>query len=348
MEKLGFFGCALDPDERELSIKRKIKYISENRKSKHSTPYAAMSELVGLLGLNFEKKGEIEVETWLKPFPTRSDLVFMTVPNFVSFIDTGGCREYAEKVYQFTKKKIFPDTPFLVGVDHSLTGGVLKALSEKYGRENLGLVVIDSHFDGISLPVRCDMILYADEKSDSSTSIGSDHYLWSRNDSYNTESFIKFLIKDGIILPKNVICAGVSNYPSEKTFGFNDSRVKRYLAEFLNVENQGLTIITKDDLRKDPSILCKAFDKLDLKRVYVSIDMDIGANASFEGVRFADGYIGMSPKEILKIADDIRESFTDKGAIAGLDFMEIDMHTVNELTYTLGLKIIDKIFKNSL
>lgn len=348
MNKLGVFGCALDSDERELSIKRKIKYISENRGKNFSTPYDAMSELIGLLGLDFEKKGAIEVETWLKPFPNLSDLIFMTVPNFVSFIDSGGCREYSEKVYQFTKKEVFPHTPFLIGVDHSLTGGVLKALSEKYGRDNLGFVVIDSHFDGISLPIRCDMILYADEVSNSTTDIKSDHYLWSRKDSYNTESFIKFLIKDGVILPENVICAGVSNYPSEKTFGIEDSRVKKYLEEFKGAENLGLTIIKKEDIRKNLDILAQTFDKLDLKKVYVSIDMDIGANASYEGVRFADGYIGMTPGEILKISSDIKSFFADRSAIAGLDMMEIDMYTANELTYTLGLKIIDRIFHDSL
>ncbi len=348
MDKLGVFGCALDSDERESSIKRKIKYISENRKSKYSTPYEAMSELLGLLELDFEKKGSVEVETWLNPFPKSSDLVFMTVPNFVSFIDTGGCREYSEKIYQFTKKEVFPQTPFLIGVDHSLTGGVLKALSEKYGKENLGFVVIDSHYDGISLPARCDMIVCADEFSNSGANIKRDHYLWSRNDSYNTESFIKFLINDGVILPKNVVCAGVSNYPSEKTFGIEDHRVKKYLEEFTRAEDQGLTIIKKDDIRKNPDILAQTFDKLGLKKTYVSIDMDIGANASYEGVRFADGYIGMAPGEILKIADAIKDFFTDKGSIVGLDLMEIDMHTANELTYTLGLKIIDKIFNNLL
>ena len=71
--------------------------------------------------------------------------------------------------------------------------------------------------------------------------------------------------------------------------------------------------------------------------------MDIGANASCEGVRFSDDYIGMMPKEILKIMDDINNYVLNKSSLVGLDLMEIDVHTANELTYTLGLQIIEKI-----
>lgn len=42
----------------------------------------------------------------------------------------------------------------MLGVDHSLTAGVVSALSEKYGRENLGIIVLDQRFDAIPLSVR--------------------------------------------------------------------------------------------------------------------------------------------------------------------------------------------------
>ncbi len=344
MCELSLFGCSLDPDEREMSIKRKIKYIcSEKYHHKYVNPYEAISKLIDLLEINSKKMGAIDVESWLTPFPDKSDLIFMSVPNFVSFIDSGGCYEYLEKVCEFTKKRVLPNTPFLIGVDHSLTGGVLKALSEKYEKAEIGVIFIDSHFDGISLPISCGVILHDNEEKRYPVRIKCDPYLLSRVDSYNTESFIKFLIKENIILPNNVICIGVSNYPSKKAFDSEDVRIKKYIEEFTNLEKKGLIIIKKEDIRKDSNILRKTFDKLHFKYVYISIDMDIGANASCEGVRFSDDYIGMMPKEILKIMDDINNYVLNKSSLVGLDLMEIDVHTANELTYTLGLQIIEKI-----
>ena len=344
MNEISLFGCSLDPDEREESIRRKARYISRGDKANlYSSPYDVISKLVDLLGRDFRKRGAVAVESWLTPFPTKSDLMFMTVPNFVSFIDEGGCYEYAEKVYEFTKRQVLPDIPFFIGVDHSLTGGVLKALSEKYESEELGVIFLDAHFDGISLPMRCEMISYDNEKESSQIRSKHDPYLSFRKDSYNTESFIRFLVKEEIVLPNNIVCVGVSNYPSKEAFDSKDFRVKRYIEEFTELEKKGLRIIKKEDIRRDPSILHRTLQQCSCNHAYVSIDMDIGANASCEGVRFSDGFIGMTPKEILKIVEDVGRFILGSASLVGLDLMEIDMHTANELTYTLGLEIIDKL-----
>ena len=48
----------------------------------------------------------------------------------------------------------FPVMPVMLGVDHSATGGVVSALSEKLGPENMSVVVLDQHFDGFPVSLR--------------------------------------------------------------------------------------------------------------------------------------------------------------------------------------------------
>jgi arginase family enzyme len=315
-------------------------------RNEYSDPYDVISKLIGLTGYRatfLKKIGKIHVETWLTPFPLPSDLPFMTVEKFVKFIDSGGCYEYANRVHSFTKDTILPNIPFLIGVDHSLTGGVLKALSENYGREKILAIFIDSHFDGISLPVRLDLIQYDIEKNARTIYCKDDPYIYDRKDCYNTESFIKYLINEQIILPENTICVGIVDYPPPRAFSLRDPRVKAYVQEFTIQEERGLTFVKKEDIRKDASVLERVLRDRDIEYVYVSIDTDIGANSITEGVRFADGYMGMRIDEIRKIAGDIEKFALTKGSLIGLDVMEIDMYSADESTYALALTILKEL-----
>lgn len=346
MKRISLFGCSLDPDEREQSIQRKVEYVLSSRFSKRkgfTDPYDAISYLITKFTKNrsiFCRKGKVDVETWLRPFPTLYDLPLLNVPNFVAFIDSNGCLDYANKVYEYVKAKILPDTPFLVGIDHSMSGGVLKALSEIYGRDNILVIFVDSHFDGISLPIKLDLIHYDIEMNPKTIYRKNDPYIYDRADSYNTESFIKFLIKQRIILPENTICIGISNFPPPKAFKLRDTRVKNYIKEFITAQEMGVSIIKKEDLRKDSAILRNLFKNRNIKYVYISIDMDIGANATTKGVRFTSGYIGMKINEIRKIASEIRNFALKKGELIGMDLMEMNMYTADESTYALALTVI--------
>lgn len=345
MKRIALFGCSLDPDEREQSILRKVKYILSSRPSKGNNldPYDAISYLITQFTKNtsiFYSKGKVEVETWLRPFPSFSDLPLLSVPNFVAFIDSNGCLEYANRVAKFVKANILPDIPFLIGVDHSMSGGVLKALSEIYGRDNILAIFVDSHFDGISLPIKLGLIHYDIETNPDTIYSKNDLYLYDRADSYNTESFIKFLINERIILPENTICIGISNYPTAEAFKVKDARVKNYIREFTVMQEKGVCIIRKEDLRNDPAVLKKLFKNRDIKYVYVSVDMDIGANAVTQGVRFSNGYIGMNVDQIRKITNEIRNFALERGSLIGIDLMEINMYTADESTYALALTII--------
>ncbi len=347
LTSLCLFGCALDSDEREVSIKRKIEYAintKENSNLKlYYDPYDALTRMIEFIDIKdlHLPKGKVEVESWLTPFPYYSDLAQLSVQCFVDFIDSNGCLEYANKIYNFTRE-ILPNIPFLIGVDHSLSGGVLKALSEERGVENVSAIFLDSHFDGIPSSVRCEMIHYDIENNSESIFSVNDPFIYGRSDSYNTESFIKFLINEKTILPENTFCIGISNYPSQKAFEINDPRVKRYIEQFTNMQHRGLTIMQKEALRDNPENLKFIFEKHTTPYFYISIDMDIGANSTYNGVRFKD-HTGLSLKEIQNVIQLINKYALKKNTLAGMDLMEIDMHSADEKTFTSALIIIKEL-----
>lgn len=346
MAPFSMFGCALDPDERDESVKRKIDYAAfskENPVKRYLDPYDALSRVIRLIDSRnlFSIEGKIDVESWLTPFPLYSDLQRLSVQSFVSFIDSGGCREYADKVYSFTRD-MQPDLPFLVGIDHSTSGGVLRAISEECGEENVTAIFLDSHFDAIPSPVRCEMIHYDIENNLESMFSADDPYIYGRADSYNPESFIKFLIDEKVILPENTFCIGVSNYPSAEAFEIDDPRVKRYIKHFLDAQHRGLTIVEKEDLRRNPNILESIFENRTTNYTYISIDMDVGANNACNGVRFKD-YTGLSLEEILHIAQILNEKVLKRTSLKGIDLTEIDMHSADEKTFTVALLIIREL-----
>lgn len=353
MDKIKLFGCSLDPDEREQRIKQKREYAlskeSNERENKYLDPYDIVENLIGVLEEIehiFKKSGKVGVESWLTPFPLKPDFPLLTVSNFVSFIDTNGCYEYAEEVCKFTENNVFDDIPLLVGVDHSLTGGVLKALSKEYGNENILVLFLDSHFDGVSLPKRLDLIHHNMEKGIGGVFRKDDPYLYGREDSYNVESFIKFLLNDQIILPENTACIGATNYPSSEALKSEDPRVTNYVREFTEQEEKGLTIIKKEDIRKNLEVLKNFFETRDFEYIYVSADMDIGANATTQGVRFANGYIGIEIDNIRRILRGTRKWGLEEGTLIGLDLMEIDMYECDESTYALALTILKELLSN--
>ena len=135
--EIQLIGCPLDPDEREAFIVRKIESCMKDHEG-----LAFRDPMDGLLaGLPaFQGKSKtIGIEPWLLPAPPNEMLFMLTVENFVTFIDSDGCLEYANKVKEAVRSSI-PKTPVLVGVDHSLSGGAIKALAEEHGGENIRLI----------------------------------------------------------------------------------------------------------------------------------------------------------------------------------------------------------------
>ncbi len=180
----------------------------------------------------------MDVPAWLRPKPRGEDILRLNTENFITFIDENGCRRIAEDVAGIVSEKILPDIPCMIGIDHSLTGGVYKSLAEFYGRDNVSLIVIDSHTDAIPMSALSDAIQYDIDTNPDSVHDPGDPFLYNRPDSYNASSFIHHMAAEGIINPKNLYIFGVSDYPEKKTFRIKDPRISGYTGAYAGIETQ--------------------------------------------------------------------------------------------------------------
>ena len=297
----------------------------------------------------WENLGSLPVQSWLGPKPPSTDRSKINTENFISFIDGNGCKKIAEDVDQFVTERILPDIPCLIGIDHSLTGGVYSALSRHYGKENLSLIIIDSHTDAIPMPALAGAIQYDMDNNPSSVHDSNDPFLYNRPDSYNASSFINQLVKDKQVAPKNLYIIGVSDYPDKKFLRIKDPRIKKYTNAYVGLKRSGVKIITKKECKLNPKKINNLLKKISTPYVYVSIDMDIGANNALEGVRFRN-WKGLNEPQIYKLADAVTQIFSDSVHLAGMDICEIDTRRAGRIgasgrdqTYKIAANLINKI-----
>lgn len=310
-------GAPLDPDEREAFIMRKIESCMRG--------YAGMAFKDPLDGMLKElpelkvKRRDIDIEPWALSAPPKEMLFMLTVENFVTFIDSDGCLEYADKVKGAVRSAL-PAVPLLVGVDHSLSGGAIKAVAEEYGGENIRLIVFDSHFDYIPPSIRCGLIHYDMETNPGTKFAPNDPYVFNRPDSYNADSFLGFIKK--VIPPENTYIVGVSDYPPRAALESGDRRVKGYVDFYRSVQEEGVHLIRKEEVKGDGAK--RALSSTDEPYTYVSVDVDVCANASLRGARFLD-YHGLLHSDLYGLVGAIYSSLR-KSKLVGLDFMEFDVY----------------------
>ncbi len=320
--KIVFFGCPLDCDERAESIEEKHA-VGPGGASLPNDPYGAvMARLRGEIPEGgWSELGSLRVPAWLMPVP--GDLSRTTVENFVAFLDDGGCRRFAEEAGRLVSERILPEVPCLIGVDHAVTGGVVKALADRHGTENLSLIVLDSHTDAIPMAVVADAIQYDIDTNPASHHDRNDPYLHGRPDSYNASSFIHHLLAEGTVLPENLFLIGVGDYPEKRALRIKDPRIARYVAAYTGIRRGGATIVTKKECLAGASKLKTLLRKVKTPYVYVSVDMDIGSRNAVEGVRFRDRQ-GLQEKQIHRIIEAITGLFSKGIRLAGLDITEIN------------------------
>ena len=307
----------LDPDEREAYIQRKIRTCEDGYRS---VPFKDP-----VLGILSELKRPMEyidnyVEPWLKPTPPPDMLFMLTVENFVTFIDSNGCLEYANDLTRKVKGEVLPEVPVLVGVDHSLSGGVISALCEEYGGENLRLVVFDSHLDFIPPTIRCGLLQYDVENNPETKFSPTDPYIYNRPDSYNADSFLSYIVK--MVPMENIYVVGVSDCPPKVAEEIEDERVRRYVEFYKGMESSGVHIIKKEEIQKNLHEVGSILSTTDLPFTYVSVDVDVCANTSIKGARFLD-YFGITHRDLYGLISSILKS---KSKIVGIDFMEFDVY----------------------
>jgi arginase family enzyme len=298
--------------------------------------------------------GKIPVESWLTPKPDLDDELLVNTENYSTFIDANGCKEYASHVKNFVQRNMDKSTlPLMIGIDHSMTGGVLEALSEIYGAEKLSVIVLDSHFDAIPTSIRYKLFTFSKEAGHPFL-LQDNFYLeanlydplaFERPDTYNKGTFLYYMIKEGIILPSNLWVIGTQDYPIKEMLKKSDPRIQEYADAYLNLEKEGVKIITKEAARE------KTFEEeiggLKTPFVYISFDVDVGCGSAITMTRYLPEEKGLNELEIYDVVNSVKRVIKrGERLLVGLDFMEIDVHkfTPSEKTPNIVSNVVKRLF----
>jgi arginase family enzyme len=358
LEKLiKVFGAALDATDLPLSLKIKQNYLNNLAQNliinpNFLDPYEGLLLFSSILSKDkYIKLGKFPIESWLTPKPKLEDLPLMNQLDFQKFTTKGNIRIYSEKLESYVKNKILPDFPLMIGVDHSLTGGVLNALSNEFGAEDLLVLIFDAHFDGIPASIALNIAKYMNEHPDEiNPLISEDINAIDKNldivDNYTCASFLFFLLKDKVITPENLIIFGCQDYPDVKFRSLDDSNIVEYVNFYDEMEQKGVNFIPKSDsslMIKKVSTILKETEK---SKIYISFDTDVGALREIIATRFRNA-IGIDQNTILNAAKIIKNVIDSKKVdLIGLDVMEIETHLLNRVFPKSGrtdqtLEVID-------
>ena len=335
-----FFGASLDALDVPEAVNIKRAYIEASLSgsplpSDVRDPYAFFRTLMKdqLKEYGHRYLGRFMIDSWLTPKPESSDLEMITLESYNHFLRNDGFRIFSELLRDFVKAHVLPSIPGMVGVDHSLTGGVLMALSDSLGPENLGVLLFDVHTDAIPLPLRLGLVQYGTETGQSSAGrITIDESF----DPYSAGSFLLYLIDRGLILPKNLVIVGVGD-SADSLRKLTDKRVKEYVRYYDSLSERGVKIIDKNQLQRGGSVAVESvLNQLQCSKLYVSLDVDVSTHCGVFATRFAD-VVGTETSLVLEIARTLRKLLSShRFALTGLDIMEIDI-------YKLGAKLKDGI-----
>jgi arginase family enzyme len=338
--KIGLFGVPFDPLPSSEAIAIKHGYMRFQAsgnvlKPNYMDPYDLFSENLpqAILG-KIELLGKVKIPTWIQPKPQPIDVNKINLDILNRFIISGGCLTTANKVRDFIAKKVFPGIPGMIGVDHSSTYGAISALA-KDRRENMGLIILDGHFDAVPELLRHRLVEYAQETkldgipfdllSQEGYYINSSSNIrgWTK---LNMENFVLHILKHKLIDPKNLVVIGIVDY-DQTLEKIDDPRMRDYLSFFKQLEERGTCFVPASVLRKTGAkdTLEKALQNLKTSQVYISLDIDIGALSSVYAARFLNT-VGLSLKQIQNIFQSLYSFFSNGVTLAGFDLMEVDIH----------------------
>ncbi len=342
--RIVFLGCPLDSDEQhEAFLEKKQGRLPPGF---GDDPYEAVMSLISreIPEPLWESMGSLPVPDWLRPMPSLASTAQVTPEAMVRFIDGDGCRRFAESLQEVVAAEILPNIPCLIGVDHSLTGGVYNALVERFGADRLSLVVIDSHTDAIPTGVLAGAVGYDMDTNPHSRYDPADPLLYNRTDAYHASSFVHHLLAEKRVAPRNLYLVGVGDHPDKKTARIKDDRMARYVAAFSRLQRSGVGVVTKKDLTLQPSKFYRLMQRIDTPYVYISIDMDIGAGNALEGVRFRNRR-GISEKQIYRLGDALCQCLENGIALAGMDVCEFNPRRAggSDQTYRIAANLIAQI-----
>jgi arginase family enzyme len=281
-------------------------------------PYDAIAPALMMFNKDVEPIGKFPVPSWLNPIPRASDAPLIKKENMERYVATGGMLDLTLQVKDFVRKQIFPDLPVMLGVDHSATGGVVSALSEELGPENMSIVVLDQHFDGLPVSLRLEPRLMEHLSQANAFTHGAD------DNEYCCGNFWKYLIDSGVVLPENLLFVGVADYPGMDAIPGGEKFRENYLA----FETQGCRFFPLEEFEGPYRKKLKKYieDTITTPYVYVSLDLDVGACNCVHAARYMD-CIGIDKKALIDAARLIAgQCRSGKTRLAGLDIMEFNMH----------------------
>jgi arginase family enzyme len=349
-KKVIFFGCPLDSDERDESVREKLSCMGPPGQT-GDDPYPFVMEYTRkeVDPRLWEEIGSLTVPEWLRPVPPPTEKGHMRAESFVAFIDNDGCRAFAEMLAEHVVGEIYPHIPCMLAVDHSLTGGVFKQLMEHYRPEDTTLVILDSHTDAIPASLLSGAIQYDMETNPNSVYDPSDPFLKNRPESYNASSFIWHLLEAGRVAPSNLYIIGISDYPPKRSFRIKDERIKHYVGLYSGLKRRGATLITKSDLLSSPSKVRATLGSIKTPHLYLSIDMDIGAGNALDGVRFKN-WRGLNEQQIYGIVGLLKEILSKRTGLIGMDLTEFNPRKAgpspispDDRTYRIAANLIRKL-----
>jgi arginase family enzyme len=348
-KKIIFFGCPFDCDEKDESIMEKRSGMG--MQAANDDPLDAVMDILRreLPAELWDEKGSVPVPGWLRPQPVEEYQSKMVVDDFVAFIDKDGCRHMAGQVERFVQENVLPHVPCMVTVDHCLTGGVIKALTAHYGKEDITVLILDSHTDAIPMSSLAGAIQYDIDTNPNSPHSKDDPFLYNRPESYNASSFVHHLVAESVVDPSNLMIIGISDYPGKRVRRIKDPRVAAYVGEFDELKKMGAKLITKKDCQLKPAKVKALLRQIRTPYVYLSVDMDIGSRNAVEAVRFRD-WKGLNSKQIFSLANTIASQLSEERRLVGMDITEIDPRKAGQhfpsgqdRTYEMAAQLIQKV-----
>lgn len=324
------FGVALDASDDPLNLELKRTWmLNMARERGSSIPLDPYDALTDFFGDSFDNRlkfiGKFPIPSWLSPRPEPEDYQLVNTTKIADFYDTGSLDEINGRLQTFIEEKIFPAVPIMAGVDHSASAGVLSALSNRYGQEDLCVIMLDQHFDAIPLSVRLENAhIETSQIFTNLTRVNSSKFAKDKT-LYNCGDFMAHLIDKEIILANNVLYIGVANYPAEKNLPAEKNAFDEI---YIKYEEQGCSFFPLNGFAGDYIEDLTQFidNKITKPYVYISLDLDVGSFNSTFAARYMDK-TGLSQEALIGIAGIIYNKCNREHLqIAGIDIMELNIH----------------------
>ena len=364
-KKIKVFGVALDSTDLPQKVLAKHAYVNRlaqnliREDEKFVDPYEGVLNFSKVIkDEKFVKIGKFPIASWLTPRPNVEDYSLIHPLRYQNFTNSGKIKLYADELEKYVKKNILPEVPLMISVDHSMTGGVLSALSKEYVAENIVVIMFDAHFDAIPANISLELAKYAKEHEEGVNTLvpqSADlQYIEEIeiNDTYTCASFFDYVISDKIILPENVVLFGCQDYPTEQLQSIEDERVKKYVDYYLSFEKRGMKFIPTND---DAELMIKDLEEFLSEKpkpyIYISLDVDVCMFKEVLAARFMNA-IGIDKDIIINALISITKYMeTYQSQLIGLDITEIETMVLNKELKKSGRKdrtieLIDEFLAN--